>query len=44
LDDRAYGYYQRGLGWLPHIQTHATSVIHDFERAIQINPAYEPKV
>jgi hypothetical protein len=44
LDDPAYRYYQRGLGWLPHIQIHATSVIHDFERAVQINPAYEPKV
>jgi hypothetical protein len=44
LDDPAYGFYQRGLGWVPHIQTHASSVIYDLERAVLINPAYEPKV
>lgn len=44
LDDPAFGYYQRGMGWVPYIQTHAPSVIHDFEKAILINPEYEPKV
>jgi hypothetical protein len=44
LDDPAFGYYERGMGYVPHMQTHASSVIHDFEKAIQINPEYEPKV
>ncbi len=44
LDDPAYGYYQRGLGWVPHMATHAASVIHDLEMAARINPQYEPKV
>jgi hypothetical protein len=44
LDDPAFGYYRRGMGYVPHMQTHASSVIHDFEKAIQINPEYEPKV
>jgi hypothetical protein len=43
-DDPALGYYRRGLGWVPHMATHATSVIHDFERAIEINPDFEPRV
>jgi hypothetical protein len=44
LDDPAYGYYSRGMTWVPHMATHATSVIHDFEKALRINPIYEPKV
>jgi hypothetical protein len=43
-EDPASGYYRRGMGWVPHMATHATSVIHDFERAIEINPDYEPRV
>jgi hypothetical protein len=43
-DDPAFGYFQRGLTWVPHMQTHAASVIADFERAIEINPTYEPRV
>jgi hypothetical protein len=43
-DDPAFGYYQRGLGWVPHIQTHAESVVHDLERAVEIDPRYEPRV
>jgi hypothetical protein len=43
-DDPAHGYYQRGLGWLEHIDTHAESAVIDFERAVRINPAYEPLV
>ncbi len=43
-DDPAYGFYKRGLGWVKHMNTHAESVIADFERAIRINPAYEPRV
>lgn len=43
-DDPAYGYYLRGLGWLRHIETHASSVVADFERCLQLNPAYETRV
>jgi hypothetical protein len=43
-DDPAYLYYLRGLTWVPHMDTHASSVIADFERCIRINPEYEPKV
>jgi hypothetical protein len=43
-DDPALGYFRRGLTRVPHMATHATSVIADFERAIRINPEYEPLV
>jgi hypothetical protein len=43
-DDPAFGYFQRGLSWLPNMRTHAASVIADFERAAEINPDYEPRV
>jgi len=43
-DDPAWGYYQRGLGWLPFMDTHAASVVADFERAVRLNPAFEPLV
>ncbi len=43
-DDPAFAYFQRGLTWVPHMRTHATSVIADFERAIGVNPADEPRV
>lgn len=43
-DDPAFRYFQRGLTWVPHMRTHAASVIADFERAVEINPAYEPRV
>ena len=43
-EDPALGYYRRGMTWVPHMATHATSVIADFERAIAIDPAYEPRV
>jgi len=42
--DPAFGYYERGLGWVKYLNTHASSVIADFERCLQINPNYEPKV
>jgi hypothetical protein len=44
LDDPAFGYYRCGMGYVPHIKTHASSVIACFERAMQINPAYESKM
>lgn len=43
-DDPAYGYYRRGLGWVAYMETHAASVIADFERCVHINPGYEPRV
>ena len=43
-DDPAYAYYHRGLNWVPHMETHASSVIADFERCVRINPDYESKV
>ena len=44
VDDPAFGYFQRGMSYVAHMQTHASSVIADFERAVAINPAYEPRV
>ena len=43
-NDSAHGYYQRGLGWVEQMETHAESVIADFERAMRLNPSYEPLV
>jgi hypothetical protein len=43
-DDPAFGYFRRGLTWVPHMATHASSVIAEFERAIKLDPAYEPRV
>ena len=43
-DDPAFAYFRRGMGYVSEIETHATSVIADFERAIAIDPAYEPRV
>lgn len=43
-DDPAHGYYQRALGWMEHLGTHAASAIADFERALKLNPAYEERI
>lgn len=43
-DDPGFRYYQRGMGWVPHMRTHAPSVIADFERAVELNPTLEPRV
>ena len=43
-DDPAFGFYRRGMSYVAHLETHATSVIADFERAIEIDPKYEPRV
>lgn len=42
-DDPAYGYLRRGLGWVPHLETHAESVVWDLTRAVLLNPAREPE-
>jgi hypothetical protein len=43
-DDPAYGYFLRGMGYVAHMDTHAASVVADFERCLAINPEYEPRV
>lgn len=43
-DDPAFRYYTTGMDWLPHIRTQAPSVIRAFERAVALNPDYEPRV
>jgi hypothetical protein len=43
-DDPAYGYYRRGMTYVPHMETHAASVIADFERCLEIDPGYESRV
>jgi hypothetical protein len=43
-NDPAHGYYERGLTWVAHMQTHAESVVADFERALKLNAKYEPLV
>jgi hypothetical protein len=43
-DDPAYGYFRRGMGYVDHMDTHAASVVADFERCLAINPDYEPRV
>jgi hypothetical protein len=43
-DNPAFGYYSRGMEYVPHMETHASSVIHDCERAITLDPGFEPKV
>ena len=32
------------MGYVKHMTTHATSVVINFERCIELNPEYEPKV
>jgi hypothetical protein len=40
-DDPGYGYLERGLGWVEHMRTHATSVVSDMTRAVLLNPELE---
>lgn len=37
-DDPGYGYLERGLGWVPHMNTHAGSVVIDLTRATLLSP------
>jgi hypothetical protein len=37
-DDPGYGYLMRGMRYVPHMKTHATSVVSDLTRAILLNP------
>lgn len=39
--DPAQGFFQRGLGWIDHMPTHATSLVNDFGRAVLLNPEFE---
>jgi hypothetical protein len=43
-DDPGYLYYRAGMAFVDHMSTSAASVVASFEKAIQFNPAYEPKV
>jgi hypothetical protein len=43
-DNPGFGDFQRGMTWVPHMRTHAASVIADFDRAVEIDPTYEPRV
>lgn len=43
-DDPAYSYFLRGMGYVRFMKTHAASVVADFERCLEINPDYEPRV
>ncbi len=42
VDDPAYGYFRRGLSWVPHMRTHAESVVIDMTCAVLLNPTREP--
>lgn len=38
-DDPGYGYFQRGLGWVEFMETHAESVAWDLTKAVFLNPS-----
>jgi hypothetical protein len=40
-DDPGYGYFQRGLDWVGHVETHAVSIVWDMARAVLLNPDLE---
>ena len=37
-DDPGFGYFNRALGWVPHMDTHAESVVWDLTKAILLSP------
>ena len=39
----AYGYFVRGMSWVDHMATHASSVVADLEKAILLDPEFEPR-
>jgi hypothetical protein len=41
--DPARGYFTRGATWVERMETHATSVVADFGRAVLLNPAFESR-
>ncbi len=41
--DPAHGYFQRGMGWVDHMATHASSVVADLGKAVLLNPEFEPR-
>lgn len=43
-DDPAYWQYICGMQWMKHLESHAASAIASFEKCIELNPAYEPRV
>lgn len=42
--DPAIGYLRRAQGLLKHLDTHASSVISDLEKALEINPDLQPEI
>jgi hypothetical protein len=40
-DDAGYGYFRRGLTWVPHMASHAESVVWDMTRAVLLSPDLE---
>jgi len=42
-EDPAYGYFMRGMGYLAHVRTHASSVVMDMTKAMLLNPSYGPR-
>jgi hypothetical protein len=44
LDNPAHGYYERGLGWMEHLEVQFPSAIADFEKALEIDPGYEERI
>jgi hypothetical protein len=43
-DDPALAYLRRGMSFVPHMATHATSVVADLEKALRLDPTLEPRV
>lgn len=39
----AYGYFVRGMGWVDHVATHASSVVADLGKAMLLDPEFEPR-
>lgn len=42
-DDPAFGYFERGMGWVEHMAAHPISVIADLGKAILLDPSLEPR-
>ncbi|MCA9793938.1 MAG: hypothetical protein KC910_19145 [Candidatus Eremiobacteraeota bacterium] len=43
-DNPAFGFYLRAMSFMPHLASHARSVIEDLEKALLLDPSLEAKV
>ena len=43
-DDPAMGYLRRGMSYVPHMATHAASVVADLEKSLLLDPTLEARV